>query len=80
MTQQEFTLILGGVPEITSELADALYTVMDGSIELGMREGVAFLDVTRRAWTLNEAITTAIQAVEGAGVGVRVIRVERRTT
>ncbi len=80
MKQHEFTLVLGGVSEITPELADALYAALDGNIELGMREGVALLDVTREAPTLSEAITTALQAVEGAGTGVRVIRVERRTT
>ena len=38
-----------------------------------MREGVAFLDVTRPARTLKDAITSAIRAVEAAGVGVRVL-------
>jgi hypothetical protein len=71
-----FTLILSGVAELTSELADALYEATHGDIEFSMREGVAFLEVTRAARTLRAAITSAIREVEGAGVGVRVIRVE----
>jgi hypothetical protein len=76
MKKHQFTLILAGVPEITPLLADALYEALDGDIEFEMRGGVAFLEVTRTARTLRDAITSAIQAVEGAGVGVRVIRVE----
>ena len=77
--KHQITLILSGVPEITPHLADALYEALDGDIEFEMREGVAFLDVTRAARTLKDAITLAIQGVEGAGAGVRVIRVESET-
>jgi hypothetical protein len=79
MKKHQFTLILAGVSAITPELADALYEAMNGDVEFEMREGVAFLDVTRSARALRDAITSAIQAVEGAGVGVRVIRVESET-
>ena len=41
-----------------------------------MRNGVAFLEFDRTATSLHEAITSAITQVEGAGVGVRVVRVE----
>jgi hypothetical protein len=76
MKKHKFTLILSGVAEITPELADALYEATDGDIEFEMCEGVALLAVTRAARTLRDAITSAIRAVEGAGVGVRVVRVE----
>jgi hypothetical protein len=71
-----FTLVLSGVTEITSELADALYSATGGDIEFNMRDGVAFLEFDRAATSLYEAITAAIAEVEGAGVGVRVLRVE----
>jgi hypothetical protein len=71
-----FTLILSGVAELTPELADALYEATNGDIELNMRDGVAFAEFERSASSLKEAVTSAIRDVEGASVGVRVVRVE----
>jgi hypothetical protein len=76
VAKHHFTLILAGVSEITPELADALYEATNGDIEFAMRDGVAFLEVTRAARTLRAAITSAIEDVERADVGVRVVRVE----
>jgi hypothetical protein len=76
MKNHTFTLILSGVAEITPELADALYAATQGDIELNIRDGVAFVEVERKAPTLREAITTAIREVEQAAAGVRVMRVE----
>ena len=71
-----FTFILSGVSEITPELADAIYGATRGDIEFNMRDGVAFLEFDRSAASLHDAITSAITQVAGAGVGVRVVRVE----
>lgn len=79
MKSHTFTLILSGVAEITSELADALYEATQGDIEFNMRDGVAFLEFERTAPSLREAITSAIREVEEADVGVRVVRVESET-
>lgn len=76
MTSHRFTLILAGVAELTSELADALYEATKGDIEFSMRDGIAFLEFERTAQTLAEAIHTAIDDVENAGRGIRVVRVE----
>jgi hypothetical protein len=76
MKSHKFTLILSGVAEISPELADALYAATHGDIELNQRDGVVYLEFDRGAPTLREAITTAISEVEGADVGVRVVRVE----
>jgi hypothetical protein len=76
MKTHSFTLILSGVAEITPELADALYAATRGDVEFNLRDGVAFLEFERKAATLREAVTAAIREVEGAGVGVRVVRVE----
>jgi len=76
MRTHSFTLILSGVAEITPELADALYAATQGDVELNLRDGVAFLEFERKAATLREAITAAVREVEGAEVGVRVVRVE----
>jgi hypothetical protein len=76
MKTYSFTLVLAGVAELTPELADALYTAAQGDIELNLRDGVVFLEFERAAATLRSAITKAIGEVEGANVGVRVVRVE----
>ena len=41
MSTFQFTLILSGVEEITSSLADALYAATGGDIELNRRNSVA---------------------------------------
>jgi hypothetical protein len=71
-----FSLILAGVAELTPELADVLYSAVDGEIELELREGVAILEVKRGARSLREAIIASIGEVESAEAGVRVVRVE----
>lgn len=76
MKTYKFSLVLSGFAEITAELADALYTATNGEIELNVRDGVAFLEFERAASTLHAAINAAIREVEGANVGVRVVRVE----
>mgnify|MGYP001590894480 FL=1 len=76
MKLHKFTLILAGVREITPEMADALYEATHGDIELNMRDGVAYLDFQRAAASLREAVASAIQDVEAAEAGVRVLRVE----
>jgi hypothetical protein len=79
MTNHQFTLILSGVAEITPELADALFAATGGDIELSLRDGVASLEFDRAAAMLHDAVSSAIAQVEGAGAGVRVLRVESDT-
>ena len=79
MERHQFTLILSGVSELTPELADALYEATGGDIELNMRDSIPYLEVDRAAPSLDEAITSVMQEVESAGVGVRVVRVESET-
>src|SRR3990172_1348217 len=76
MSNHQFTLILSGVAEITPELADTLFTATGGDIEFNIRDDVAYLEFDRAAPTLHDAVSSAIAQVEGAGVGVRVVRVE----
>lgn len=76
MGNYQFTLILSGVAEITPELADSLYSATGGDIEFNMRNDVAYIEFNRDADTLHDAVSSAIAQVEGAGVGVRVVRVE----
>jgi len=76
MNTHTFTLILSGVADLTPELADALYQATQGDIELNLLNGIAFAEFERTGPSLHDAITGAIHEIEGAGVGVRVVRVE----
>src|ERR1700730_3685135 len=76
MNKIKFSLVLSGISELTSELADALFEATRGDIELNMCNGVAYLEFERAAPTLREAILSAIRQVEGANLGLRVVRVE----
>jgi hypothetical protein len=76
MSNYEFTLILAGVAEITPGLADALFAATGGDIELNMSDDVAYIEVARSAASLRDAVSSAILQVEGAGIGLRVVRVE----
>lgn len=67
MKTHTFTLVLDGVSDVTPELADALYEATQGDIEFKMRDGVAFLEVTRAAPTRRRAIASVIREVENAG-------------
>jgi hypothetical protein len=79
MNTYQFTLILSGIAEITPELADCIYEATGGDIELNMRDDVAYIEFDREAATLQDAIRSAIEQVEGAGVHARVVRVESET-
>ena len=71
----EFTLILAGVRELTSETTDALYEAGFDDSLVGMVDGVAYIDVNHReSDSLKETIRQAIRDVESAGL--RVTRVE----
>jgi len=76
MKNYQFTLILSGVSEITPELADALYAAVGGDIELNRCNNVTFLEFDRDADSLEDAVHSAITQVEGADVGIRIVRVE----
>ena len=76
MKTYEFTLILSGVSELTPELANSLYEATGGDIELNMCNGITYMECTRKAKSLRDAILEVIAEVEGSNVGVRVLRVE----
>lgn len=76
MKTHRFSLVLSGISELTSELADRLFEATKGDIEFNMRDGIAFIEFERSAPTLNDAIRSAIDDVENAGLGIRVVRVE----
>ena len=72
----EFSLILTE-PEVTDEDADKLYEAGcdDGSILT--RDGVTRIQFDRDASNLDEALASAIQNVERAGLAVARVEIER---
>ena len=76
MKTHSFTLILSGISEIEHTVANALFEATNGDIEFNMRDGIPYLEFRRKAASLRDAVRSAIEDVERANVGVRVIRVE----
>jgi hypothetical protein len=74
--EYEFALILSGVPELTREVLDAFYEAGCDDALIGMRDGVAYAEFCREADSFREAILSAINDVESAGVGALVEHVE----
>jgi hypothetical protein len=72
----EFTLILVQ-PDVTDEDADKLYDAGCDDASILTRDGVTRLQFDRQASNLDEALATAIQCVERAGLAVARIEIER---
>jgi hypothetical protein len=72
----EFSLVLSAT-EVTDDDADKLYEAGcdDGSILT--REGVTRVQFDREAASLDEALASAIQNVESAGLAVARVEIER---
>lgn len=77
-TCYSFTLLLAGFDEITSELEDAVYEAGCSDALLGIHAGNPYLAFDREAESLEEAIKSAIKAVEkiqATGLSIEVISV-----
>lgn len=73
-----FTLILSGFDKITDEIETRLYEAGCGDALLSVVDGVGSLDFDREAASLPAAIKSAIENVEGANLGIKVVRVVPR--
>jgi hypothetical protein len=72
----EFSLILTE-PEVTDEDADKLYEAGCDDASILTREGVTRIQFDREAANLDEALASAIQNVERAGLAVARVEIER---
>ncbi len=70
-----FELILSGISEPGAKVEDALYESGCDDAILCFRNRIAFLEFTREAASVEDAILSAIKDVEGAGIGVKVVHV-----
>jgi len=71
-----FTLILSGVTEPTNAVEDALFNAGCDDAILAFRNNIAYLEFDRKATSHEQAVLSAIRAVEKAGVGLKVEHVE----
>ncbi|NOY26670.1 MAG: hypothetical protein GXP62_12420 [Oligoflexia bacterium] len=76
MREYDFTLILDGPRSLTTELENALFRAGCDDALLGFRDGIAFLDFTRRATSLEDALVAAVRQVRKAAPDLAVLRVE----
>jgi hypothetical protein len=72
----EFTLVLDGIPGLTSEIYDALFEAGCDDATMSSRDGVVSLAFGRAAPSMKEAIVSAIRDVRKTNIGARVVRVE----
>src|SRR5262249_21145522 len=75
-----FTLILEGLDDLTPEVTDRLFEAGCDDPTPWHRDRVVAIDFDRAAPTLRDAISSAIQQVENAGIGARIVRIEDVTS
>ena len=73
----EFTLVFETESDsLTDELVDRLYgSGLDDAL-ISERAGIGYADFSRDASSVLEAVSSAIEQIEGSGIGARVIRIE----
>ena len=76
MQEFDFTLILAPSDVPMSVLEEKLFEAGCDDALLGSRDGIVFLDFTRRSSAHLDAITSAIREIEDCQAGLRVVRVE----
>ncbi len=74
-TCYDFTLVLAGVNDITAALEDQLFEAGCDDALLHVRQGTVYLDFSRQAASVEDAIISAIQSVESLAIGVTVISI-----
>ncbi len=75
-SEHDFALVLTGVPELTSDVENALFEAGCDDATLSIRSGRTFLTFSRIAPTLKHAILSAIRNVKSAHIGAGVLRVD----
>lgn len=69
----DFTLILDGVSDKTEDLEDQLFEAGCDDALIYFRNGTVLLDFSRKARTLEEAVISAIKAIESTAVAAQVM-------
>lgn len=76
LREYEFALIVSGVPELNGRVEDAIFSAGCDDATVSMRYGRLYVEFSRSAPSLKDAIISAIRDVAKAGIGARVLRVD----
>ncbi len=76
MQEHDFALIVGGVGQLTNEVENALFEAGCDDATLSIRYGLLYMEFSRQARSLKDAILSAIADVQKAGIGAEVLRVD----
>ena len=68
----EFTLVLSGVDDNTPELEDKLFEAGCDDVLVNFRNGTVYLDFSREAASILEAVISAIHQTENSRAGVKI--------
>jgi hypothetical protein len=74
--EYDFSLILTGVKELTTAVENALFEAGCDDATLSLQYGLLYLEFSRQAPSLKDAILSAIRDVRKAAIGADVLRVD----
>jgi hypothetical protein len=74
--EYDFALSVGGVSELISAIEDALFQAGCDDATVSMQYGRLYIEFSRSALSLEDAIISAINDVRNANIGAEVLRVD----
>lgn len=74
--EYDFALIVAGVPDLTDEVMDALFSAGCDDATPSIRYGLLYMEFSRCATSIKDAIISAIHDVARADIGAAVVRVD----
>lgn len=74
--EHDFALIVSGVKDLNQQVEDALYNAGCDDATVSMRHGLLYLEFSRTAPSLQDAMLSAIADVHKAKIGGEVLRVD----
>jgi hypothetical protein len=72
----DFALVFSGVPELTEQVEFALFEAGCDDATMSIQYGLLYMEFSRKAQSIEDAILSAIQDVRDAGIGAEVMRVD----
>ena len=76
MRTYEFDIVLKNIPESTDEHADALFDAGCEDGTLASRDGVTWVHFDREAASLEEAIRSAVNQIQSAGLAIAKVELD----
>ena len=76
LSEYDFAVIVSGVPALTEEVVDALYVAGCDDATVSLQYGLLYVEFSRPASSLVEAILSAINDLHKAKVGAEVLRID----